>query len=343
MSQTTMSQPKVLVTGGGGYLGSHIVLRLQQEGFEPWVFGRRAYPELEAQGLRCIRGDVRDNEALKAALDGVEVVFHTAARVGYWGSYESYAETNIEGTQRLLDEAVKAGVKRLIYTSTPSVVVGEEGLKPGADETQPFPERYLSNYGPTKAEAERRVLAANRPGTFVTGAIRPHLIFGPKDTQVVPRLIHHAKRGTIARVGDGRNLTDVTYIDNAVDAHLQLEAALRAPDSPAAGEAFFIGQERPVNLWDFVGEVLAGVGAPPVSRRISFKAAYRLGWFLEGVFQLMPEDKEPPMTRMAAVMLGHSHSFSHAKAERMFGYTPRVRLEEAMTKTVAYFKAHPPA
>lgn len=326
----------LLITGGGGFLGKNIVRALLDRGAEVRVLGRSAYPELEAWGVPCVRGDVADPEAVDRAVAGVESVFHVASRVGYWGDLSAYRTTNVEGTRLLLERARAAGVKRFVYTSTPSVVIGREGLPVGADESLPYPERYLSPYGPTKAEAERLVLAANDPASFRTVALRPHFIFGPGDPQVVPRILENARRGTLAQVGDGSNRVDVTYIDSAVAAHLQAHDALADPASPAQGQAYFIGQEAPVLLWDFVARVLEGFGAPPVKKRISFRTAWTIGATLEGVYRALPLRGEPPLTRMAAVILGTSHSFSHAKAARDFGYQPAVSVEEGLARLFAH-------
>lgn len=322
---------RYLVTGGGGFLGQNIVRRLLDQGHEPVVLGRSRYPHLEDWNVPCVRGDVRDAESVKKALDGVQGVFHVAAKVGYWGRYADYESINVDGTQTMLEAAAAAGVRRFVYTSTPSVAIGPEGQLEGVDETTPYPERYLSHYGPTKAEAERRVLAANRDG-FQTGAIRPHFIYGPGDPQVAPRLVERSHQGRIAQVGDGTNQVDVCYIDNVVDAHVQLMAALDEDGAAAAGQAFFLGDDAPIRLWDFVAQVLEGHGAPPVKKRVSFKTAWRIGVALEGLYKLLPPDREPPMTRMAAVILGTSHYFSHAKAAAAFGYAPAVSTQEGLER-----------
>lgn len=326
---------RYLVTGGGGFLGQNLVRRLLDRGDEVVVLGRSRYPRLEDWNVPCVRGDVRDPEAVAKALDGVQGVFHVAAKVGYWGRYADYEDINVGGTQTLLDAAGAAGVRRFVYTSTPSVAIGPEGNLEGVDETTPYPERYLSHYGPTKAEAERRVLGANRDG-FATGAIRPHFIYGPGDPQVAPRLVERSKQGRIAQVGDGTNKVDVCYIDNVVDAHVQLMDALAEPGAAAAGQAFFLGDPAPIRLWEFVGRVLEGLGAPPVRKQISFSTAWRIGVALEGVYKVLPRDWEPPMTRMAAVVLGTSHYFSHAKAAAAFGYAPRVDTAEGLERLFRY-------
>ncbi len=329
---------KALVTGGGGFLGQHIVRRLLDRGDEVRVLGRSRYPHLEAWDVPCVRGDVRDEVAVKSAVAGVDTIFHVAARVGYWGRHQEYVDTNVHGTRKLLDAAEASGVTRFVYTSTPSVVIGAKGVKGGEDESIPYPDRYLSSYGPTKAEAERSVLAAHRDG-LRTGALRPHFVFGPRDPQIVPRLVRRAREGRLAQVGDGTNRVDVSYIDNVVDAHVQLADALEDPNCPAGGRAYFLGQAEPIRLWEFVRQVLEGVGAPGIRRKLSFGAAYRIGWMLEGAYSLLPPSKEPPLTRMAAVILGTSHYFDHQGAHRDFGYRPAISTEEGLARTFEWFRS----
>ena len=329
---------KVLVTGGGGFLGQNIVQRLQADGLDVVVLGRSKYPQLEEWKIPCIQGDVRDPEVCQKAVADVDAVFHVAARVGYWGPYSEYEEINVGGTTALLKAAQEAGVERFVYTSTPSVVIGPKGDLQGADETTAYPESYLSSYGPTKAEAERRVLAANS-ADMRTVALRPHFIYGPGDGQIAPRLVARSHEGRLVQVGDGTNKVDVAYIDNVVDAHCAAFAALEDPAAAAAGEAYFVGNSEPVPLWEFVAKVLEGFEAPSVKRTLSLKAAYALGYALEGVFKLMPAHKEPPLTRMAAITLGTSHWFSHAKAKRDFGWSPAVSTDEGLARTFAAARA----
>lgn len=322
---------KVLVTGGGGFLGSHLVRRLLDAKASVRVLGRRRYPRLEDWGVPFMQGDVRSSKDVAAAVEGVDVVYHAAGRVGYWGRFEEYRAINVDGTQNVLDAARRAGVTRLVFTSSPSVVIGPHGDLCGVDERTPFPPRYLSHYGPTKAEAERRVLAASTD-RMRTVSLRPHFIFGPGDLQIVPRLVARARQGRLAQVGDGTNQVDVAYIDNVVDAHLLAAEALRDPDAAAAGEAYFIGDAEPVRLWDFVGRILEGLGEPPVRRTISLGLALALGRALEGVYRWLPPDREPPLTRMAAVILGTSHFFSHGKAQRDLGWNPRITTSDGLER-----------
>ncbi|MEL7367539.1 MAG: NAD-dependent epimerase/dehydratase family protein [Myxococcota bacterium] len=329
---------KALVTGGGGFLGQHIVRRLLDRGDEVRVLGRSRYPQLEDWKVPCVRGDVTDPAAVRTAVDGVDTIFHVAARVGYWGRHQEYVDTNVGGTRNLIEVAQDSGVTRFVYTSTPSVVIGADGVEAGRDESLPYPERYLSSYGPTKAQAERAVLDAHGDA-LRTGAIRPHFVFGPRDPQIVPRLVRRAHEGRLAQVGDGSNLVDVSYIDNVVDAHVMLADALGTQDSPAGGKAYFLGQSEPVRLWDFIRSILEALDAPPIRRTLSFSAAYRIGWLLEGFFRMLPPSREPPLTRMAAVMLGTSHYFDHQAAHRDFGFVPRVSTKEGLERTFRWFRS----
>lgn len=325
---------KALVTGGGGFLGKNLVRALLDRGEQVRILARSEYPELAGWGVETHRGDVRDAAAVDRAVEGVDCVFHVASKVGYWGPYAEYEATNVGGAKKLLDACRRHGVGRLLYTSTPSVAIGIRAGFEGADETTPYPARFLSPYGRSKAAAEKLVLAANGP-TVRTAAIRPHFIYGPGDPQIAPRLVENAERGTIAQIGDGTNRVDVTYIDNCVAAHLAAQDALAEPNSAVAGQAYFVGDPEPVRLWDFVARILAGHGAPPVKKHLSYRTAFTLGALLEGAFRLFRMSREPPLTRMAAIILGTSHFFSHAKAVRDFGYAPKVTTDEGLERYFA--------
>jgi nucleoside-diphosphate-sugar epimerase len=322
---------KALITGGGGFLGSNLVRALVARGDQVRILARGDHSRL---GVEALRGDVVDAGAVDRAVAGVDCVFHVAAKVGYWGPYSEYEAINVGGTQNLLQACRRHEVARFLYTSTPSVAIGTSAGFEGADESTPYPERYLSPYARSKAAAEKLVIAASCD-ELRTAAIRPHFIYGPGDPQIAPRLAENARRGTIARIGDGTNRVDVTYIDNCVDAHLRAQDALADPKSPVAGQAYFIGDPAPVRLWDFVAKVLSGVGAPPVKKHLSFGAAFAIGAALEASFSLFAVKKEPPLTRMAAIILGTSHFFSHEKARAHFGYEPRITTEEGLSRYFA--------
>ncbi|MCA9077843.1 MAG: NAD-dependent epimerase/dehydratase family protein [Planctomycetaceae bacterium] len=321
---------KALVTGGGGFLGLYIVEQLVERGDSVRVFCRGSYDRLNELGVETVQGDIRDAEAVSTACEGVDVVFHVAAVPGVWGPWKHYYEINTLGTEHVIAGCRANSVTRLIYTSSPSVVFdGHPHIE--ADESLPYPEFYLCHYPHTKALAERAVLEANRVDQLLTASLRPHLIWGPRDNHLVPRLIQSARSGRVRQVGDGENVISMAYVENVAAAHLQAADALTV-DSPVAGQAYFINEPEPVPLWRWINELLALAGLPPVERRISATTARRIGATLERVYRLLRLPGEPPMTRFVASQLSQSHSYSIAKAERDFGYSPQISIEEGMRR-----------
>lgn len=326
---------KVLVIGGGGFLGSAIARRLRERGDNVTVLGRNLYPHLRRLDIRTVQGDVCDGQAVRAACSSHDAVCHVAAKIGIWGRRRDFFEINVLGTRNVIDACRRDGVGRLVFTSSPSVVVGEQGLT-GVDESQPYPERYLAHYPATKAEAERAVLAANGPD-FSTVALRPHLIWGPGDTQLVPRLLKRARRTRLAQVGDGSNLVDMTYIDNAADAHVAALDRL-TPDAACAGSAYFISQGEPVRLWGWINDLLTRLGLPVVQKRLSYHAARRLGALLEIAYASLRLRSEPVMTRFLASQLAKPHYFSISAARSDLGYVPAVSTSEGLDRLVAWIR-----
>jgi 2-alkyl-3-oxoalkanoate reductase len=327
---------RILITGGGGFLGTYIVKELlKNPAYQVTNFSRHAYAHLNELGVPTIKGDLTKVSDVERALSqGFDAIFHVAALAGVWGRYEDYLNINYHGTKNLLEAAFAHGVKRFVYTSTPSVVFGKDDLL-GVDEDCPYPKQHLTAYAETKTMAEKLVLQMNDGKNFMTCALRPHLIWGPGDPHLFPRVIQKGKEGKLRIVGDGENLVDIIYVENAAMAHVQAFEKL-TPESVVCGEAYFIGQERPVRLWDFINQVLGYVKVEPVTRMIDVKAAYRLGWLLEKTFKIAGIQKpEPPMTRFVALNLGKSHYFSHEKARKHFGYVPRVSIEEGLKRTFA--------
>lgn len=319
-----------LITGGNGFIGRYIVERLLDRGDQVRVLGRRRYPELEALGVECFETDLSTQADCSAALRGCDVVYHVAAQAGIWGAWPDFYRNNVTATQHILRSAVRAGVPRFVFTSSPSAVFGAESLE-GVDASHPYPLRYLNYYSYTKALAERFVLAQQ---DILTVAIRPHIVWGPRDPHILPRLLRRARSGRLRRVGDGTNLVDVTYVENAAEAHILAAAALSAT-SPLRNRAYFIGQEQPVVLWDFINTLLDRLGIRPVTRGISYPLAYRLGWGLELAYRALSIPQEPPMTRFLATQLGLAHWFDQRPAQRDFGYGPRISTEEGLRRTVA--------
>ena len=340
----------VLVTGGTGFLGGRLVARLVAAGRSVRVFGRTPAPDLEQRGVRFIRGSVDDAEAVRTACAEVDTVFHVAAKVGVWGRYEDFYRTNVLGTRAILDGCRVHGVRRLVYTSTPSVVYNGRDLA-NADESLPLTTDCPSAYPLTKALAEREVLAANSP-TFATMALRPHLIWGVGDPHLVPRVLERARAGRLRVVGSGCNRVDMVHVENAVDAHLLAERALLggvAPSQrsdgrgvqspPASGRAYFITNGEPVVLWEWINALLAGVGEKPISKRISLPAASVIGAACEVAWRVLPLRGEPPMTRFVAAELAKDHWFNLSAARRDLGYEPQISMAQGTAELIAALRS----
>lgn len=322
-----------LVTGGNGFVGRYIVEQLLARGDRVRVVGRGDYPELAALGAECVRADLAapdSSNALVSAMRGVETVFHVAAKAGLWGNFDDFYRNNVSATQRVVRAAERAGVPKLVFTSSPSVAFGDEDVE-GADESIPYPARYLSHYNHTKALAERFVLA--RTAIAVT-AIRPPLVWGPRDPHLFPRVLARAKHGRLIQVGDGTNVVDITYVENCAEAHL-LAADRLGERSPLRGRAYFIGQERPVNLWEFIREIVTRSGYKPPTRTISMRRAVQIAGVLESVYRTFGISKEPPLMRLSATQLGRSRWFDQSAARRDLGYGPRITIEEGLDRTLA--------
>ncbi|MFI5336350.1 MAG: NAD-dependent epimerase/dehydratase family protein [Opitutales bacterium] len=378
------------ITGAGGFIGGQIAGRLLAAGRPVRVLARRPLPHLEQQGAEVIAGDLHDVAALRRGCAGAGTVFHVAGRVGVWGPEADFFRVNFDGTGHVLTACRAAGVPRLVYTSSPSVVYNGGDLA-GLDETAPLCRQAPCAYPTSKAAAEQLVTAAHS-ATLATISLRPHLVWGPGDRNVVPRVLALARRGRLRIVGAGRNLVDCTHITNVVDAHLLAEKALAAGDgtpsphsladigphtaspleggdstrengqsnviryklpvdtlgtrpgssTPATspgGRAYFITNGEPVVLWDWINELLRGIGAPEITRHLSLGTAYRLGAVLETLWCVLPLQGEPPMTRFVAKELATDHWFKIDAARRDLGYVPRVSMAEGTAGLIAHYRA----
>ena len=327
---------KVLVTGGGGFLGKAICAGLLARGCEVLSYSRGQYPELATMGVRQLRGDLASFDDVSAACVDVDAVFHVAAKAGAWGSFHEYFDANVRGTWNVIAACRMNRVRTLIHTSTPSVA--HRGTRPvlgGNEETAPPAESYKAWYPATKCVAEEHVLAANG-STLATVALRPRLIWGPGDNHLLPRLVERARAGKLKFVGDGQNLVDTTYIDNAAQAHLQALACLQ-PGAACAGRAYFISNGEPWPLREVLNGLLRAADAPEVRKTIPFRVAYALGAACEGAWSALPLPGEPPMTRFLAEQLSTAHWYSMAPATRDFGYVPKVSMMEGLERLRASF------
>lgn len=331
-----MKSTKVLITGAGGFLGRYIAGQLLKKNYHVFSFSRSPHPLLAELGVTQFLGDLKNYDDVKKAMHGMDAVIHTAGMVGIWGRYEDFFATNVIGTENILKAMRACGIKKLVYTSTPSVAFGKESLC-GVDESTPYPEHYLTYYALTKSLAEKMVLEAYDPSALdglVTVALRPHLIFGPGDTNIVPRVIEAHKKGRLKIIGEGDNLVDVLYVENAAAAHVMALEKLER-HHPIAGRAYFLGQ-GPVKLWDFTNAILMKAGLPIVTKKMSLKKAYAIGFMIECLLRVGRRyNVHPPMTRFVALQLAKSHYFSHHNLLADLGFRPSISIEEGIERLFA--------
>jgi len=323
-----LNNKKVLVTGAGGFLGSALCRFLRVGNINVIGFARGNYPHLKALGVQLIQGDLQDVHTVNAAVKECAMVFHVASKAGVWGDKNSYFGPNVLGTENIIKACEVHKVSRLIYTSTPSVTF-EGKDESGIDESQPYAEHFLNYYGLSKAIAEKRILEANHKA-LKTVALRPHLIWGPNDPHLVPRVIERAKQGKLTLVGKTDKLVDTIYIDNAVYAHLLAAITLDEENSACAGKAYFLSNDQPIYMATMLNKILAAAKLPPVQQRIPSSVAYFVGSLLERWYKITKNKNEPIMTRFVAKQLSTSHYFNIDAAKQDFHYKALISIDEGM-------------
>lgn len=320
---------KALVTGGGGFLGQAIVRGLLKRGASVRSLSRNEYPALRVLGVEQQRGDLADPTAVASAVQGADIVFHVAAKPGLWGAYEDYHRTNVTGTENVIAACHRHGVDRLVYTSSPSAVFDGRDME-GVDESVPYPAHFEAHYPRTKALAEQAVRAAN-DAQLATVSLRPHLIWGPGDNHLLPRMVARANAGHLRRIGSRTNLIDTIYVDNAAEAHL-LAADRLAPGAAIAGKVYFLSQGEPIPIWDMVNRLLAAVGAPIVTRTVPTWFALALAWGFETKHRLTNDRSEPRLTRFLVREMSTAHWFDISAARRDLGYAPAISIDEGLER-----------
>jgi len=326
---------KALVTGGGGFLGLAVVDQLLENNIEVVSVSRSRHESLTTRGVGQFCADLADIEPDHPAFAGCEWVFHVAAKAGVWGDYNDFYRANVTATHNVINACREQDIRKLIYTSSPSVVFDGNSIE-GGDESLPYPARFDAPYPATKAIAEQEVLRAN-DAELATVALRPHLIWGPGDNHLVPRIIERGRKGELRIIGRGDNLVDCVYIDNAAAAHLCAAEKL-APGCEIGGKAYFISQGDPRPLWEIVNAILACGDVKEVKRRIPAPMAYAAGWMLEKIYAGRKIETEPRITRFVARELATAHWFDISAAQRDLGYVPRISIEEGMEILRAYLR-----
>ena len=327
MSATELGE--VLVTGGGGFLGTALIKLVLERGLRVRSLARRQYPHLEELEVEQILGDIADPAVVSRAIAGCQTIFHTAAKAGIWGSDREYERTNVQGTRNVIEACRAHGARRIIYSSSPSVVFNGLDME-GVDESVPYSQTFEAAYPATKARAEQIILGSNS-GSLATIALRPHLIWGPGDNNLLPRIIARAKGGRLRRIGRRDPLIDPIYIDNAALAHLLAADRLEA-GSPIAGRIYFVTQGETIPLWDMINHLLKAAKLAPVERSVARPVAFAAAGLMEVGYVLSRRQKEPPMTRFLARQLSTTHWFNIDAARRDLGYEPRVSISEGLRR-----------
>ena len=311
---------RVLVTGASGMLGAGVARALAARGDDVTVLQRRP----AGLGLREVLADVADADAVAAALAGQDAVVHLAAKVDISGPWRDYARANIDGTRAVLDGCRAAGVARVVHVSSPSVAHAGTALV-GAPAGPADPRGARGNYARSKAVAERLALAADRGGPAVV-AVRPHLVWGPGDTQLVGRLAQRARAGRLVVIGTGAALIDTTYVDNAVDA---LVAAVDRVEV-ARGRALVVSNGEPRPVAEMLGSICRAVGVPPPRRAVPAAVALAAGSAVGAAWSVLPPLRrggDPPLTRFLAEQLSTAHWFDQRRTRELLRWSPRVDLD----------------
>lgn len=327
---------RVLVTGGSSLIGAGVATALLARGDEVVVQQRRRSETLGRLGVRQELGDIRDLDAVLAACAGCDAIVHLAAKVGVVGDWEDYRSINVDGTHNVLDAARRRGIGRIVHVSSPSVAHGGEPIVGGgADE--PVLGRRRAWYPESKAMAEIDALAAAGDELGVV-AIRPHLVWGPGDTQLVGRIVERAATGRLALVGGGRALVDTTYIDNAVDALITALDAME-PGARCSGRAYVVSNGEPRMIRELVEGICRAAGVPFEPRTVSLRVGRSLGALVERAWPLLRRDDEPPLTQFLAEQLGTAHWFDPRPARDDLGWTPGVSIEEGLARLADWYAA----
>ena len=323
---------RVLVTGGSGLLGRTTCAALATRGHEVVALQRHRSAELECEQVLA---DVCDTDAVAAAVAGCDAVVHGAARVGVVGSREEFRRANVGGTECVVAACRGAGVQRLVVVSSPSV--GYESTPTvGARATTPITSRRdRSWYSESKGEAELLALAANGPVLAVT-AIRPHVVWGPGDTQLVGRIVERARAGRLFVVAGGRALIDTTYVDNAADA-LVVAAEQLTPESALAGRAFVVSNGEPLPVRSLLEQICAAAGAPPPRRDLPLGLARTMAAAAERLWSRTRPDEDPPATRFLVDQLALAHWFDPRPFREATGWRPAVTVAEGMRRLAVFY------
>ena len=331
---------KVLVTGASSLIGAGVAETLAGRGDVVACLQRSPSARLDAaSAVTQHLGDIRDRDVVMAAAGGCDAIVHVAAKVGVVGDWEEYRSINVDGTDNVIRAAIGHNIGRVVYVSSPSVAHGGEPIVGGAADA-PVLGRRRAWYPESKAMAEILALGAASDELGVV-AVRPHLVWGPGDTQLVGRIVDRARAGRLALVGGGRALVDTTYIDNAIAA---LIAALDAvsPEARCSGRAYVVSNGEPRMIRELVEGICRAAGVPFEPREVSLRVGRSVGAAVERLWPMVRREQEPPMTQFLAEQLGTAHWFDPRPAREELGYRPTVSIDEGLRRLGAWFDEQPP-
>lgn len=318
---------RILITGGTGFVGSHLADALLAQGHEVHLLGRN-FQASHPQSVP-VKADLGDRPAVVDACMGMDAVYHVGALSAPWGRREDFFRTNVDGTRYVLEGCRRHSVSRLIYVSSPSVVFdGRDQVC--ITESAPYPAHFLSTYSLTKKLGEDLVAAAAGQGQPAI-ILRPKAIFGPGDRSLLPRLLEVARRGRLPQIGDGANLVDLTFIDNVVQALL-----LALKSTAALGKTYHITNDEHVPLWSVIRRLLERLGLPTRLKTVPVDVAMAAAQLME--WQASLTGTEPLLTRYTTAILARTQTYDIRAAQRDLGYTPIVTIDEGLERTLASLK-----
>lgn len=320
----------ILVTGGGGFVGKSLIKKLLNKGYQVKSLSRNFYEELATLSVTCYQGDIGGEfEKINLFFKNVDAVFHVASKVDMWGKYDDFFKTNVIGTRNIIKACKENNIKYLIYTSSPSVIANNDGLKE-VDASFPYPKKYDAFYPETKAMAEKEIIKEGKKGEIFTLVLRPHLIWGPNDTNLIPTILDKAKNGKLKQIGDGKNIVDCSYIEDCTDAHiLALEALEKNPS--LSSNVYFVTQDEHIKLWDFINSILVAKKLPPIEKKVSKKLALSIARVLEFTSKMIPSFK-PLFTKFLITEMTTDHYFNIEKTKKDLGYSPKYSIKEGLKK-----------
>ena len=317
---------KILVTGGGGFLGSSICRQLIKLNHQVIAFQRSPAHHLETDGIVTTQGDITDYCSLLAAAKDCQAIIHTAGKAGVWGDPSDYHRINVDGTANVIRVCREHAIAILVHTSSPSIVHSGGDIS-GADESLPIADHFNAPYPASKAEAEKMVISANS-AELKTVALRPHLIWGPGDPHILPRLAAKSSGGTLALPGPDK-IIDTIFVENAALAHVKALDELRGA-ARCAGKAYFVTNNEPMAQGEIIGKLLAAIGIDVKIRAVPVRIAKTAGSICETIWRTFRLKSEPPVTRFSVEQLATAHWFDTSAAERDFGYTPTITIAQGL-------------